>query len=271
MPAFVFVSGYLYSFNLLGGGGGKFKNNKKFIEGKCKRLLLPYLIWGVFLLLIMPQRYELSMMFQGISHLWFLLMLLGVFLVAHFTKNWWKTYTWKQDVLAIAVLYALYLAYKYSHLPSILCFIKIVQYLPFFFVGIFCYKHGFGFPKKPLYTLLSCLCLLLFLQVYQIPHISMVLSNVLGILTVVSLCKIYISLKDNFNSKYLLNLDKCGMGIYIIHHILIMLLLQHRSFCELMDTHYLIMPIILFILVFPVSWFLAYCILKIKCLKFILG
>ena len=39
MPAFVFVSGYLYSFNLL--GGGKYKNNKKFIEGKCKRLLLP--------------------------------------------------------------------------------------------------------------------------------------------------------------------------------------------------------------------------------------
>lgn len=55
-------------------------------------------------------------------------------------------------------------------------------------------------------------------------------------------------------SKIWMSLDRCSMGIYIIHHILIMYLLQYRTLKNFMVCHYVIMPFLLFFLLLFASW-----------------
>ena len=80
MPMFVFISGFLYAY--LREAKGKYKDNMAFLRNKARRLMVPYLFWGVVLLLLFPDKHA-SDMLTGISHLWFLLMLFGLFLLIH--------------------------------------------------------------------------------------------------------------------------------------------------------------------------------------------
>ena len=69
----------------------------------------------------------------------------------------------------------------------------------------------------------------------------------------------------------LLNLDRCSMGIYIIHHILVMLLLQNNFVRLMLDSHYFIAPIIMFIVILMISWFITNLLLKFQISKYLFG
>lgn len=69
----------------------------------------------------------------------------------------------------------------------------------------------------------------------------------------------------------LLSLDKCAMGIYIIHHIFIYdLIIRYDRLRLILDTYPILAPIILFIIILPLSWFLTNLIIRSK-FNFILG
>lgn len=67
----------------------------------------------------------------------------------------------------------------------------------------------------------------------------------------------------NFVSrKWLKDLDKCSMSIYIIHHPIIECIVQIPGMDYYLNNFFYIVPFVIFILVFPLSWLLAHIMLS---------
>ena len=139
MPMFVFASGYLYSMLL---SKGRYESVSRFFNNKIQRLLIPYFIWGTLLLVLLPNQYTPKMLFYGISHLWFLLMLFDIFCIVHLTRNLW--YKWDQRKLFF-LIFGLILFYivgmKFSIVTPFLSLSFAIRFLPVFFIGIFFYQY----------------------------------------------------------------------------------------------------------------------------------
>lgn len=86
LDAFVLIAGLLY-YRIA--ATGKYDDTKRFLRGKTKRLLSPYLIWGLLLCVIFPNVEHIEKLADGISHLWFLLMLFDIFAIVALTKKCW--------------------------------------------------------------------------------------------------------------------------------------------------------------------------------------
>lgn len=67
LPMFVFISGFL--FGHLYKYKHKYRDRKQFVIGKARRLLVPYLAWGLFLVYLLPPFNQLGELLTGISHL----------------------------------------------------------------------------------------------------------------------------------------------------------------------------------------------------------
>lgn len=87
MPVFFMLSAYLYTDKLL--KKKAYNDTWLFVKKKVKRLLIPYLLWGLAINLLFIHRYHLTSLLTGISHLWFLLALMMIFLITHLTRRYW--------------------------------------------------------------------------------------------------------------------------------------------------------------------------------------
>lgn len=76
LPIFTLVAGYLFSYL---SQQGHYDDKRKFLRGKVNRLLLPYVVWGVFLIVL--QGRPVSQLLMGVSHLWYLLFLFVCFVL----------------------------------------------------------------------------------------------------------------------------------------------------------------------------------------------
>ena len=79
LNAFVFISGLLYA--KLYSAKEKYRNRKGLLKDKVNRLLFPYFFWSIVAILLFPSTEPIKMFLCGSHHLWFLLMLMGVFLI----------------------------------------------------------------------------------------------------------------------------------------------------------------------------------------------
>lgn len=138
IPMFVLVSGYLYSMLL---SKGRYESISRFFTGKIRRLLIPYLVWGTLILVLLPKRYTPEMLFNGISHLWFLLMLFDVFCIVHLTRHIWDKLDQKRLLFVILSLILIYIiVIKVGLVIPLLSLGFAVRFLPIFFIGIFFYQ-----------------------------------------------------------------------------------------------------------------------------------
>lgn len=143
LTGFVLISGFLYSYLY---SKGKYHDFFPFIKGKAVRLLIPYFIWSLFIIYLIPDSgQKCSGMYYGIAHLWFLLMLFEIFLIVSIVniKGFIETSSTKVDVfvLIISVLPLFITRYILNiHFP--LAFELTVKYLPVFMLGYFAYKHS---------------------------------------------------------------------------------------------------------------------------------
>lgn len=297
MPMFVFASGYLYSMLL---SKGRYESVSRFFNNKIQRLLIPYFIWGTLLLVLLPNQYTPKMLFYGISHLWFLLMLFDIFCIVHLTRNLW--YKWDQRKLFF-LIFGLILFYivgmKFSIVTPFLSLSFAIRFLPVFFIGIFFYQYTQNLINNDALTNKLKICcekimsngggkkylliLIVLLVISQVIEVKIgycgyihIIAYLLGLAIVVLsfhlIGKIIkcVELSSALNNT-IIRMDKCGMGIYILHHILIMWLLQYNDFILFMENHFIITPLILFVLVLFLSWGITEFILRIKYLRFILG
>lgn len=238
MPTFVFLSGFLYGMLL---GKGKYAERLRFMWDKVKRLLGPYLIWGILVMLIFPGKYPISRLWEGwLSHLWFLPMLFGIFVLVTLLRDvlqrpWPIIWVWLALAIAINVCRAYWP--DWGHTPS-----NIFTYLPYFLLGMAVQEPHFrrwllarnwwgclaaGVVSLVAYTcmrfnkvqpyelhilleMLSVCCLVTLLERLLVPLSSLSLSTSQSTTTISS----HVMAVVNY-------IDRASMGIFLVHHIVI--------------------------------------------------
>lgn len=150
LDAFVFIAGMLY---LRIGNTGKYDIIGHFVTNKASRLLIPYLSWGILQCLIFYGFEKPSNLLYGSEHLWFLLMLFEVFIIAALAKPIWDRMEFKASVIGFFFLLLIdWGASKVNVFPrdgygmTFLCLQTTLKYLPIFYMGMLCER--FEFCKK---------------------------------------------------------------------------------------------------------------------------
>lgn len=132
LESFVFVSGYVWAYQRE--TRGKKEGFLLLCKKKALRLVVPYLLFGVFYMLLF-MRHETGILgvIEGSSHLWFLLMLFWCFLI-----GWCIMQLKLSPKIVISVLYLICLVRPVG-LPLRLSY--TMYYLPFFFWGYYMYGY----------------------------------------------------------------------------------------------------------------------------------
>ena len=277
LPMFVFISGFLLGHLYI---KGKYRKWQPFLQGKAHRLLVPYLFWGIFLIITMPSLHEWFNMFTGISHLWFLLMLFEVFTITIPMADFLCLKATKcQAIAIISGAYALFLVYHtFSEHHSFLCIDTTLNYLPAFLIGLSCahfktYRHMSSHLAIILF--LTSLVSLTF-YCYVTPPLSFYINDILlrllGYTIVFALFSLlhYITLNNQLY-KIIMHFDKLSMGIYIFNQICVNILLLAPNSVAFLNQHYRMGPAIIFAVGFFFPWLLSYIFNNSKCIKWTIG
>jgi peptidoglycan/LPS O-acetylase OafA/YrhL len=250
--------------------GGGDSDNVKFVKDKTLRVLVPYAIVGLFLCLLQDR--DISQMLNGISHLWFLMTIFECYVLGMLVDTILKMQERKvQIVMGGLVLFIVLIPYRIS-VMQFLCLSYIIQYFPFYMLGMLASKMNFGkYTKCKAKTRVLTIILLLFFALQQVYIKKTPITMLLGVSTV-SFIFIYARcLNISKLPSWVTSLDKCSMGIYIVHHIVIQEMNPCFPFHEWAVNHYYAYPILQFFIVTGISWpFVAVC-QNFKYSKYILG
>ena len=228
MELFFSLSGFLFFYTTQ----KKFKI-KSLLKKKTIRLLIPFLLIGLFYLI--PIRfianyppYESTSLIRIIysfltvndcGHLWFLPTLLGIFIIATVLIRMTKS---KQSTLICIVL----MLYILSPYLSSFLLITSTKYLFFFFMGYFINQYGKQiFSIKAIYHGLATLGILLIAYVLIFHNENRVVTTFTSITIIASL---YYFMPHRTN-RFILWLDKNSFGIYLFHSPLMYIIMNKFS------------------------------------------
>ena len=245
MPAFVFISGYLFSRQI---SRKKYKSPTEIIWNKINRLLLPYIFWMVINLILVPEPLTFMKFINGFNHLWFLPMLFQMFLITVITIPLWTRLSKQASFLCFTSMLLLFFVAYYKGLNISLGHIK--TFLPVFYLGIITEKynllqmikkwHKFSLPISA--TLYIIACIFLF---SKNPAVRDITIKTTAYIVIMSSMSLLIKSKDISHQAITLT-DKYSMSIYLIHHILIQYALSFQSIFQFLASHYIIGPILIF-------------------------
>lgn len=245
MPAFVFISGYLFSRQI---SRKKYKSPTEIIWNKINRLLLPYIFWMVINLILVPEPLTFMKIINGFNHLWFLPMLFQMFLITIISIPLWTRLTKQASLLCFTSMLLLFFVAYYKGLNISLGHIK--TFLPVFYLGIITEKynllqmiqkwHKFSLPISA--TLYIIACIFLF---SKNPAVRDITIKTTAYIVIMSSMSLLIKSKDISHQAIILT-DKYSMSIYLIHHILIQYALSFQSIFQFLASHYIIGPILIF-------------------------
>lgn len=256
---FVFISGFLYGYLYI--KKEKYRNSHSLLINKGRHLLIPYFIWGCFMIFAFPQlKFSWTNLLTGIAHLWFLFMIFWHFLIIVLLE---KTIRISKSPLIVDIVVTLisfsffYLWESHSAHHYFLCLEDTFYYLPSFIVGYYTAKHlpldnTRNIKKTAIVTSIFLIACLFIASYFNYPTSSTIYRIPTILLAVNSLF-----LFPNTNSpskwkKVLNNLDKNSMGIYIFNQIVVFFLLYQAT--PFFMTHLYSGPFIIFILSFFIPW-----------------
>ena len=249
---------------------GGYSDNVKFVKDKILRVLVPYAIVGLFLCLLQDR--DISQMLNGISHLWFLMTIFECYVLGKLVDTVLRMQEGKvQLVIGGLVLFIVLIPYRIPEM-QFLCLSNIIKYFPFYMLGMLASKMNFGmYTKYKAKTLVLIIILLLFFALQQVYIKKTPITMLLGV-SIVSFIFIYARcLNIPKLPSWVKSLDKCSMGIYIVHHIVIQEMNPCFPFHELAVNYCYAYPIFQFFIVTGVSWlFVAVC-QNFESSKYILG
>lgn len=266
MAFFTFVAGYLFRYQYC-----RISDFRSLIVKKSRRLLIPYLFWGIILFLTLDYTY-LDLV-KGISHLWFLLMLFWCFVVGYIFLKF-RRYRW---IIGIFTVVANLLS---SFVPEYLAFKNLVGYLPYFIIGMLIegsFWHRGIKERYKLWLLISSvalICLAFFnLNILTfgstIDWILKAILKVGGRIFIV--CTFLIALFEVFSasgnaaSSGIKRWERYSFPVYILHHWLLLLMLANADINMFYASHPLYLPILVgIILLISVLFFRLYSFLNIK-------
>ena len=277
LSMFVFISGFLFAWLLI--FKGKYREKIPFLMGKAKRLLIPYLFWGVFLVLMQSSIHSWDLLLTGISHLWFLLMLFWIFcLTLLLQKLFLKSISYiKIGIILVFAYLVWFLFNRLSDHHFFLCIESALSYLPSFLLGCFCAsKNIWHFSEIKAKLILFVSLLVLAIYVFFYPQLSYFLNDLLIRFLSYSaiVCMFTIMSRVNLSDK-LLNkinrLDRLSMGVYIFNQIVINYILLIPYAKEWLIIHYLIGPLVIFIVSLFIPLLLSLTFNRYKWLSWSIG
>ncbi len=277
LSMFVFLSGFLYGYFWI--YKGKYHDRRDFLRKKVLRLLVPYMFWGIFMILMQPSIHSWDLLLVGISHLWFLMMLFGLFCLAsflmYFNLEKISGYLLVGFFLLLYCLWLLY--YQYSPHHFFLCIEKVFSYSIPFFIGFFVAKYRLwelAWVKGKVIFLTFLSLFILFVYVFFIPQLNAIADDLLiRIFSYSFIVGLFVLLQRNIShvGRIILKLDKLSMGIYIFNQIIINYMVLDSTVLNWLNTNYMIGPVVIFVVSFFVPLFLSSLFIRTKFLSWTIG
>ena len=228
MPLFFSLSGALWAYQV---ARGKYENKPAFIKNKAKRLLIPYLFFGVcvvapvMLALGLTQQGFFTYVIRGIllsensRHLWYVLALFLVFILAAFIRP-----LWKKAHPALILIPSLLVLIASQYLPRSVFQIQAALYYQFFFflgsyLDRYLEKLIFLVKKAPYLPFIALLAVLLR---FTLPYntVTLLFYNFCGIFAFYGFAALIASEKLVSN-RFVKTLARDGFGLYLFHPMIV--------------------------------------------------
>lgn len=274
---FVFISGYLYGYLYI--YRNKYHHPYEVIRKKFLRLLLPYCFWGVMIVLLFPWNTWAKMLY-GVSHLWFLLMLFGVFTLTVVLQNLNAgkvKFTCWVDIGLFISGYGIWYVLSKINPNDFLCVTRIMYYFLAFMVGLFFAKSR----DRWLMTQTACFVLLISILVLIVSIwcrllIPYGMIALLRSLCAYAICVCLLIILSKVSMTGLLRtsvvqVEHLSMGIYIFNQIAMDSLFSIPVLHKWFEVHWMIGPLVLFPIGFFPPYLLSYIFNKYKLLRWSIG
>lgn len=279
LPMFVFISGFLFGHLYI--NKNKYRDKVQFLLGKAQRLLIPYLFWGMFMVITMPSLNQWSELLTGISHLWFLLMLFEVFMITIWASPFLcfkaSHLQWMLVFIGAVLLFNVYHLFSTHH--YFLCLHAVLFYLPAFLLGMCCARFrlqerisgNFAIFLLPiaLFVLASYLFLCAPFPFIANYTLQLITGYIVIICSFVLLCQKYNPGKTV--AKFINHIDRLSMGIYIFNQIVINMFIITPSVRYFLGEHHYIGVPVLFVVGSIIPYFLSFLFNKSRLLKWTIG
>jgi surface polysaccharide O-acyltransferase-like enzyme len=275
---FVFISGYLYGYLYI--YRNKYRHPSEVIRNKAVRLLIPYFFWGIPMAIVWPWN-TMSSLLYGIGHLWFLLMLFGVFtltVILQLLNAQRIKFTLKIGLFLIVVAYlGMYVFMKYVNPRDFLCTNRILYYFQAFMIGYVCAKVRIAWllPNWSYMTLPFALLGLFVFVWYPIPLPYTLILLIRTVLAYVICIELLIILSKGTmpdrTRKVVQEIERLSMGLYIFNQIAMDIVFTTPVLHQWFETHWMIGPFVLFPIGFFPPLLLSYIFNKYKWLKWTIG
>lgn len=280
LQAFVFISGYLYSYQQL---SGKIISNRTFIYKKFKRLIIPALFFGIiYYFLFRFEQNNFSILnatiqiLSGIGHLWFLPMLFWCFVIIRFFD--------KIRISNIAKLALLFpLAIKGTPIPFGIS--NAFHYVFFFYLGstIFIHKNSLD----NIFCKWKYMILFLFISFWSInfylknttiiDNSSLIIKlcfslllffiGAFGTLLIYSVTIQYTNTRQNI-SKFIIWGGTICFGVYILHQFILVAIYYYSDIPNILGVY---LPFVGLIIALVTSAIISNYAIKTKLGKSLLG
>jgi hypothetical protein len=275
---FVFISGYLYGYLYI--YRNKYQHPSEVIKIKARRLLIPYLFWGIPMAIVWPWNTWVKLLY-GIGHLWFLLMLFGVFtltVIFQLLNAQRVKFTSTVGISLIVMGFISgFLFSKYVYAGEFLCINIILYYFPAFMIGYLCAKLRVAWmlPNWSYMTLPFAILGLFVFVWYPIPlpyTLVLIIRTVMAYFICIEL--LVILSKDTMSDrvqKVVHEVERLSMGLYIFNQMAMDIVFTTPLLHQWFETHWMIGPFVLFPIGFFPPLILSYIFNKYKWLRWTIG
>jgi hypothetical protein len=291
LETFTLISGYLFGYQMVTKSGVKIK---QLIITKFHRLLIPSILFSIAYLYILkdPSQntlYEnISSIFYGVGHMWYLPMLFSCFVVTwFFHRLHWKPYI-------VLILLFLLMSLDFSGFYLLARFAIRPYYLLFFYMG-FCLK-AYSFDPMPYATwkniLLSTVCSAVCFYIViafrlggqisllpvELPHVYVLLKatdffrffyTLPATAALYLFCMRIVYIKHITLPQRLVNLTGMCFGVYLFQQIILMYMYYHTPLPQHVSPYAL--PWIGFIVAMTLSLLLTKLTLSTRIGRWLMG
>lgn len=277
LSTFFLISGFLFGFLYI--ENGKYQTISTFINNKSQRIMVPYIIWSVFMVATFPF-IPWHDFFVGTAHLWFLLTLFELFIVIIALSKLCicNTNPYIDFIITTLSFIVLYVWQCLDH-HYIFSIENTLYYLPAFMIGFYCAKyllHHSSKRKTSAIAFIISITILFILSYFStIMNMPMWIDLAIRITScATAVCALVMTNNIIIPNKYtsiINNLDYNSMGIYIFNQIVVFIVLLIPVCRQFLAIHYLIGPFVIFLVSFLIPWGLAVLFNKTKYLSWMIG
>ncbi len=247
LPTFFLIAGYLFGYKRFRGG---YADQRQFLVGKARRVLVPYLTVGL-LLIALRQGTPGGMIAGHNSHLWFLVTIFECYAVGKLVDF----VLWERTRVKVCAFVAVGACALLAYFCTFVLSGKFTENFLYYFGGMLLASAAPGRLRRwrPLFVTAAVvsLAVMVLVAVLGWPHI---LHRLCSMVLVSAAFLAFRTSQVGRLPRWVMSLDACSMGIYIVHHIVIQGMNRTDLFHALLRTHYVVYPTVQFVVVLLFSW-----------------